>query len=111
MEVTLKQFFNIGDGRLSTNMDDVCKMLNYIFESDFMTHEITNAIEDLNNINPKWYSDGVIKLEFMKIVNGTDDFDELMKIIDTFHSDQTINIERIKLDELNMFKNNASKLK
>ena len=40
MRVSLKKAFTILDGRLSTKMDDVYEMLNFIFSENLYTHQI-----------------------------------------------------------------------
>ena len=46
MKVSLKKAFSILDGRLSTEIGDVYEMLNYIFDQDFMTHQLPTALTD-----------------------------------------------------------------
>ncbi len=82
MKVTLKKAFSILDGRLSTNIGDVYEMLNYIFDENFMTHQLPTAMNRLKQINPDWFSGMVSVLNDVKRTNDTNDFDELMKIID-----------------------------
>lgn len=82
MKVTLKQFFTIGDGRLSTDIGDVYKMLNYIFDDNLMTHQIPTAMRKLKEVNPEWFSNAVGVINDVKRTNNTDDFEELMSLID-----------------------------
>ncbi len=82
MKVTLKTAFSILDGRLSTNMDDVYKMLNHIFDAEFMTHQLPTAMNRLKEINPQWFKNGVNVINDIKNSNNTDDFKELMELID-----------------------------
>lgn len=44
MRVSLKKAFTILDGRLSTKMDDVYEMLNFIFSENLYTHQIPTAM-------------------------------------------------------------------
>jgi len=74
MKVTLKQAFSLLDGRLSTKIGDVYEMLNYIFSTSFMTHEIPNAMRKLIELNPEWFSEGKKILETIKSRHSTDDF-------------------------------------
>ncbi len=56
MKVTLKKAFSILDGRLATEIGDVYEMLNYIFDEDFMTHQLPTAMNRLKELNPNWFS-------------------------------------------------------
>lgn len=97
MKVTLKQAFNLLDGRLSTNIGDVYEMLNYIFETSFYTHELPNAMRKLEEINPVWFSEGKEIIETIKSRHCTNDFSELMKIIDSEYSEYYIELQKINL--------------
>lgn len=95
MEVTLKQFFSIGDGRLSTEIGDVYKMLNFIFSENLTTILLPMYMEKLVKLNPKWFSDAVSVINEIKEIENTDDFNQLMKAIDLGYSD--FKIKLIKL--------------
>lgn len=82
MRVSLKTAFSILDGRLSTEMDEVYKMLNFIFDQDFMTRQLPSAMRKLKEINPKWFEDGVGIINDIKRTNNTNDFKELIELID-----------------------------
>jgi hypothetical protein len=95
MQVTLKQFFNLGDGRLSTNIGDVCIMLNYIFDKQFMTHELPAVLKKLENKNPDWFSNAVSIIDDIKKSNYTNDFEKLMTIIDDGFPNLKIKLKKI----------------
>lgn len=95
MKVSLKKAFSLLDGRLSTEIGDVYEMLNYIFDDNFMTHQLPTAINKLNEANPEWFSDGVMKINYIKELNNTNDFKELMEIIDSFHQDYQIELGKV----------------
>jgi hypothetical protein len=82
MKVSLKKAFSILDGRLSTKIEDVYEMLNYIFDENFMTHQLPIAIRKLNEVNPEWFQNAKNILNDVKRTNNTDDFEELMTLID-----------------------------
>ena len=82
MKVSLKKAFSILDGRLSTEIGDVYEMLNYIFDQNFMTHQIPTAMRKLKELNPDWFSDGVNILNDIKWSNETNDFSELMILLE-----------------------------
>ena len=82
MKVTLKKAFSILDGRLSTKIEDVYEMLNYIFDENLMTHQIPRAIKALKEENPKWFKDAVSVVDEIKAIEDTDDFEQLIKAID-----------------------------
>jgi hypothetical protein len=95
MKVTLKKAFSIIDGRLSTEIGDVYEMLNYIFDEDFMTHQLPAAMQRLKEINPDWFSGMASVLDDVKKTNNTNEFCELMLIID--HSFPTYEFELGKI--------------
>ena len=82
MKVSLKTAFSILDGRLSTEIGDVYEMLNYIFDDNFMTHQLPNAMRKLNEVNPNWFQNAKNILNGIKSTNNTDDFEELMELIE-----------------------------
>jgi len=96
MKVTLKQFFSIGDGRLSTEIGDVYLMLNYIFDENFMTHQLPTAMRKLIEANPEWFQNGVSIINDIKRTDKTDDFETLMNLIDKGFP--TLEIELGKVD-------------
>ena len=51
MKVSLKTAFSILDGRLSTDIGDVYKMLNYIYDENFMTLECDENLYDDDHLN------------------------------------------------------------
>ncbi|NQY00972.1 MAG: hypothetical protein HRT70_07565 [Flavobacteriaceae bacterium] len=102
MKVTLKQAFSILDGRLSTKMEDVYKMLNYIFDENFMTHQLPSAMKALKEENPKWFKDAVSVVDEIKAIEDTDDFEQLMKAIDFGYKSFEIELGKVdsKIDFL-----------
>lgn len=102
MKVSLKKAFSILDGRLSTEIGDVYEMLNYIFDQDFMTHQLPTAMRKLNDLNPKWFSHGVDILNDIKCSNETNDFSELMILIDKGFPTYEIELGKCQI-EINFF--------
>lgn len=98
MKVTLKEFFSIGDGRLSTEIGDVYKMLNYIFDMNIYTHQIPTAMRKLKEVNPEWFSDAVSVIDEIKAIEGTDDFEVLMKVIEMEYSNFEIELGKLKAE-------------
>ena len=98
MKVTLKQFFNLGDGRLSTEIGDVYQMLNYIFDDNFMTHQLPTAIRELQKQNPEWFSNGVSVIDEIKHIEDTNDFEVLMKAIEMGYSNFEIELGKLKAE-------------
>src|SRR5690606_4515821 len=78
---TLLQLFSIVDGRLSTNIDDVYHMLNHIFNTSFLTHELPGAMAKLKAARPLWFTVIESELDTLKRIHG-DDFKKLTKIIE-----------------------------
>ena len=98
MKVSLKKAFSLLDGRLSTEIGDVYEMLNYIFDANFMTHQLPTAMREIRNQNPEWFNKGVEIIKNIKWVKETDDFSELMAIIDKDYSDVEIELGKLKAD-------------
>ena len=96
MKVSLKESFTLLDGRLSTDISKVYKMLNYIFDASLLTHQLPVAMKKLKKVKPEWFKDGVQFIEKIKVDNGTNDFGELMEIIDSNFSTYEIKLEKIE---------------
>lgn len=96
MKVSLKKAFSILDGRLSTGIEDVYAMLNYIFDENFMTHQLPTAMRILREKNPEWFKNAVSVIEEIKGIEQSDDFTDLMKAIDVGYSDFEIELGKIE---------------
>jgi hypothetical protein len=95
MKVSLKKAFSLLDGRLSTNMTDVQEMLSYIFDRSLATHQLSSALHHLRYDNPKWFSDAVDIVDEIKIMEESNDFDHLMKVIDLGYSNFEIELQKL----------------
>ena len=90
MKVSLKTAFSILDGRLSTDIGEVYKMLNFIFDENFMTHQLPSAMRALKEENPTWFSDSLFLLDGIKEKHKTNSFPVLMALIDNEYSNVEI---------------------
>ncbi len=97
MLVNLKKAFSILDGRLSTEMGDVYEMLNYIFNTKFYIYQLPKAMDILLEDNPDWFRAEVNFLQTIKEKNKTDDFQELMNIIDKEYPTYKIKLKKHKM--------------
>ena len=95
MKVSLKKAFSILDGRMSTNIDDIYEMLGFIFSQDLYTHQLPTSFDKLKAANPGWFANAKKLLDDIKSVAGTNDFKELMAIIDEYYPDTTITLEKL----------------
>lgn len=77
---TLLQLFNVVDGRLSTNIDDVYDILNHVFNTSVWTHEIPAYMDRLKATRPLWFAVIEGELDSLKRVYK-DDFNTLMRVI------------------------------
>lgn len=75
------QLFNVVDGRLSTNIDDVYDILNHVFNTSVWTHEIPAYIDRLKAARPLWFAVIEGELDSLKRVYK-DDFKTLMRVIE-----------------------------
>ena len=78
---TRLQLFSIIDGRLSTSMDDVCEILNHIFQDNFSTVELPAAYDKLKEINPDWYQKEVNQLYFIRARCQSNTFETIIGAI------------------------------
>ena len=95
MKVSLKKAFSLLDGRLSTDIGDVYEMLNYVFSDNLMTHQLPTGMKKIKEINPKWFADGVNVLNKIKDAYQTDNFKELIEIINNDYSTYEIELEKV----------------
>ena len=84
-EFTLKQMFSIVDGRLSTGMDDVYKILSIAAGETLMTTALPIVMTVIARKQPKWYIDALNDLDAIKVKIGND-FDAIMKHLDTVNN-------------------------
>jgi hypothetical protein len=79
---TLLQLFNIVDGRLSTNMDDIYAILNHVTGENLFTHQLPFANNYLKSKRPIWYREVENKLEEIKRIHvAATTFNALMYVI------------------------------
>jgi len=91
---TLLQLFSIVDGRLSTSMDDVYKMLNHITNDNLHTHHLPVAMNYLKEKNPKWFHKLTNRFSAIKLMNHKGDFEMIMSHLKK--SDETFDIPQLK---------------
>lgn len=97
MKITLKEFLNIADGRLWTDIGDVYKVLDYVFDSVTLTHEISNRMKILNEVCPDWYRKGLYSVSIIKTEAGSEDFDKMQEIVNKDYKNYCLEIEKLKL--------------
>lgn len=74
------ELFNIVDGRLSTKIDDIYRILNHVCQESLMTHHLPTAMRYIKEVNPLWYKD--LKLQVETINEQCDnDFEACIKLI------------------------------
>jgi len=95
MKVSLEKAFSILDGRISTRIEDVYEMLNYIFDTKLYTHQLLDAMSVLIKSNPLWFSSGVALLEEVRSDCGTNEFEPLLKYIQENCMDYEVELEKI----------------
>jgi len=82
---TIKQLFSIIDGRLSSTIDDVYDILDYTFDTNFLTHQLPVANDYLKLYKPDWYLEAENELNTIKNLVG-DNFKDLMNYINKNNS-------------------------
>lgn len=96
MKVPLKVAFNLLDGRMSTDINDVMSMLNFIFGGKLCMNHVPDAIRELESKSPEWFTQGVGIINDIKRSNDTDDFDKLMELIDAGFPDYEVEIFKLE---------------
>ena len=89
----LKQLFSIVDGRLSTSVSDIQRILGVYFGRSVFTHEIPELIDEIESAKPDWYIQAKGLVDYIKWRNYTDDFVQLMDILDKDFSNVYIMVE------------------
>lgn len=107
---TLKQLFSIADGRLSTNMDDVCEMLNHITGESLFTHQLPVVHKYITEIKPSWFITVSNEIDNIKYNIGNN-FEDLMNQIDNYYFNVSYSIPELTDEHKNdcisyMCKNN-----
>ena len=75
---SFKQLFSLVDGRLSTSMDDVYDMLNFITGEDLMTHHLPVAMAFIKSNQQKWYKEVQKDIDALPVDLVNDDFNTVM---------------------------------
>lgn len=91
---TLKQVFSLVDGRLSTSMADIYNMLGIVMGGSVFTYQLPTALDYLKSQNQIWFIEATKLLNNIKDVHGND-FETLMKVIDSEYSDVYFEITKI----------------
>jgi hypothetical protein len=94
-QVSLLKVFSILDGRLSTNMDDVYDMMNFIFGDGVTTIELLICMDAIERNKPQWYIDGKLFLYGIEKEVGSNDFDAMINHIKTHYSNTYITLTKI----------------
>lgn len=96
MELSIKTLFSLTDGRMSTNMDDIYGMLDFIFETEHTTIGLPSAYDRLKQGNQAWFIDAVKQLNEIKAKHNTNDFEELMTIFDTQYRNTYVKLAKFQ---------------
>ena len=89
----LKHLFSIVDGRLSTNISDIQSIFGVYCGRSVFTHELPELIDEVESAKPDWYMQAKGLIDYIKWRNYTDDFVELMDILDNDFSNVYIMVE------------------
>ena len=95
-QFTLLQLFNVVDGRLATNMQDVYDVLNHVCDDDLMTHHLPVAMRYLKEKNPKWFQEVEQRLRAIKAACGSNTFETVIGYIKDHHLDDSYDIPQLK---------------
>ena len=89
----LKHLFSIVDGRLSTSISDIQSIFFVYCGRSVYTHEIPELIDEVKHANPDWYMQAKGLVDYIKWRNYTDNFVNLMDILDKDFSNVYIMVE------------------
>ena len=78
----LKHLFSIVDGRLSTSISDIQSIFGVYCGRSVFTHEIPELIDEIESAKPDWYMQAKGLIDYIKWRNYTDNFVNLMDILD-----------------------------
>ena len=92
----LKHLFSIVDGRLSTSISDIQSIFGVYYGRIVFTHELPELIDDVKSAKPYWYMQAKGLVDYIKWRHYTDDFVELMDILDSGYSNVFVKVEPIK---------------
>ena len=92
----LKHLFSVVDGRLSTSISDIQSIFGVYYGRRVFTHELPELIDDVNSAKPDWYMQAKGLIDYIKWRHYTDDFVNLMDILDKDYSNVFIKVEPIK---------------
>ncbi len=80
MKVTLLELFSIVDGRLSTKMDDVYRILAHLTGYALFTHQLPSAMDIVKENKPQWFFEAEKEINGIKAKIGND-FKALVEFI------------------------------
>ena len=86
----IKQLFSIVDGRLSTSISDIWRVLR----RSVFTNELPEILDEVESAKPDWYMQAKELIDYIKWRNYTDDFVKLMDILDKDFSKWRRNYEK-----------------
>ena len=89
----LKHLFSIVDGRLSTSISDIQSIFGVYCGRSVFTHELPELIDEVESEKPDWYMQAKGLIEYIKWRKHTDDFVNLMDILDKDFSNVYIMVE------------------
>ena len=89
----LKHLFSVVDGRLSTSISDIQVILSVYCGRSVFTHELPELIDEIKSAKPDWYMQAKGIIDYIKWRNYTDDFVQLMGILDKDFSNVYIMVE------------------
>jgi len=96
---SLLQLFTILDGRLTTNMGDVYKILNLYGRRNIRPHEIIPMGDYLMSYRPSWYSLAYSIIRKVKL-GCSNDFEEIVTCLKREYGKVRVKIKPIDKDQL-----------
>ena len=95
MEVSLKTAFPLLDRRIYSNLDDVIKMMSFIFNKKIDVADLPKHFTLLSVENPSWYSRGKAIIDNIMLEENSESGDVVVRVIDELYADQVIKIKRL----------------
>ena len=94
---TLLQLFSLVDGRISCDMDDINNMLNHISDYVLLRHQMITVLVFLEKSDkPKWFKEVEEKINQIKEICKSNDFEVLIDYIKKNHKNDTFEIQQLK---------------
>lgn len=86
---SLLQLLAVIDGRISTNDEDIMHILNHVFNTSILVHEIPHYLKELKLIAPAWFVALESEIDTIKLIHGANFY----KVIEAIKKDYNFSFD------------------